>query len=142
MPLCVPNEGELRLLDTMLKLALSTNESHILKLFQANYTPQANTANGSFTEANFTNYAARTLARGTWNSAVTVSNKAEASYGSSPQSWTCGATGNTIYGYYVVGSTSGKVLWAERFTTARTLASGDILNITPKFTLTTENETS
>jgi hypothetical protein len=139
MPLVVPDTGELRLLDTMLKLALSTNENHILKLFKSDSTPSAASAPGSFTEADFTGYAARTLSRSTWNAAVTVSNKAESSYGSSPQSWTCGATGNTVYGYWVEGSTSSTCLWAERFSTSRVLASGDVLNITPKFTMSSEN---
>ena len=139
MPLVVPDVGELRLLDYMLKLALSTNENQILKLFQSDSTPSATSAPGSFTEANFTGYAARTLTRSSWNSAVTVSNKAESSYGSTPQSWTCGATGNTIYGYWVESGTTAKCLWAERFSTARVLASGDVLNITPKFTLSSES---
>jgi hypothetical protein len=139
MPLIVPDQGELRLLDIMLKLALSTNENHILKLYRNDVTPAAASAPGSFTEANFTGYAARTLTRTLWNSAVTVSTKAESSYGTAPQSWTCGTTGNTIYGYWVEGSTSAKVMWAERFSTSRVLASGDILNITPKFTLASEN---
>jgi hypothetical protein len=139
MPLIVPDQGELRLLDIMLKLALSTNENHILKLYRNDVTPAAASAPGSFTEANFTGYAARTLTRTLWNSAVTVSTKAESSYGTTPQSWTCGTTGNTIYGYWVEGSTSAKVMWAERFSTSRVLANGDILNITPKFTLASEN---
>jgi len=138
MPLVVPDAGELRMLDTLLKLALSTNENQILKLYQNNVTPTQASVPASFTEANFTGYAARTLLRSGWNNAVTVSNKAESSYGSTPQSWTCGTTGNTIYGYWVEGSTSSKCLWAERFSTSRVLASGDVLNITPKFTLSSE----
>lgn len=132
-------QGELRLLDTMLKLALSTNEAHILKLYKADYTPTSSTAVGSFTEATFNGYAARTLARATWNSATLVTGKGQTSYGSSAQSWTCGTTGNTVYGYWVEGSTSAKVLWAERFGTSRVLANGDVLNITPQFTLASEN---
>jgi hypothetical protein len=138
MPLVVPDAGELRMLDTLLKLALSTNENQILKLYQNNVTPTQASVPASFTEASFTGYAARTLLRSGWNNAVTVSNKAESSYGSTPQSWTCGTTGNTIYGYWVEGSTSAKCLWAERFSTSRVLASGDVLNITPKFTLSSE----
>lgn len=122
----------------MLKDALSTNENYILKLYQNNYTPADDSTPGSFTEANFTNYAAVTLTRALWNAAVTVSNKAETSYGSAPQSWTCGASGNTIYGYYVVGATSTVVLWAELFSTSRVLANQDVLNLTPKFTLNKE----
>lgn len=122
----------------MLKDALSTNEAYILKLYRNDYTPDDDSAPGSFTEANFTNYAAKTLTRALWNAAVTVSNKAESSYGSTPQSWTCGASGNTVYGYYVVGATSTIVLWAERFSTSRVLADQDVLNLTPKFTLNKE----
>lgn len=136
MPLIVADQGELRLLDIMLKVALSTNENQILKLYQNNYTPTSAAAPGSFTEATFTGYAARTLTRSVWNTAVTVSNKAESSYGTTPQSWTCGATGNTIFGYTV--EASGKTMWGELFSTARVLASGDVLNITPKFTLNSE----
>jgi hypothetical protein len=122
----------------MLKDALSTNESYVLKLYKNNYTPDDSSAPGSFTEANFTNYLAKTLTRANWNAAVTVSGKAESSYGSGPLSWTCGATGNTVYGYYVIGATSGTVLWAELFATARVLADQDVLNLTPKFTLNSE----
>lgn len=138
MALYTTNLGELELLDKMLKDALSVDENYILKLYQNNYTPDDTSAPGSFTEANFTNYAAITLTRSGWNSAVVVSNKAETSYGSVPQSWTCGASGNTIYGYYVVGATSSVVLWAELFSTSRVLANQDVLNLTPKFTLNHE----
>lgn len=139
MALVVPNEGELELLQKMLKAALSVDENYILKLYRNDYTPDANAASSSFTEASFTSYAARTLTRASWNTAVTVSGKAESSYGASPQSWTCGTTGNTVYGYWIEGATSAKVLWAERFSTSRVLASGDILSIQPKFTLHSEN---
>lgn len=135
MTLWTPNLGQLQLLDKMLKKALSTDEGYYLKLYQNNYTPDANSAPGSFTEATFTNYAVMTLARATWNASVIVSGAAQTSYGSSPLSWTCGASGNTIYGYYVVGATSGVVLWAELFATSRVLANQDVLNLTPQFTL-------
>ncbi len=111
MALVVVNEGELELLDKCLKDTLSTDENMILHLYKNNYTPVAATTSTDFTEADFTNYVNKTLARTTWNAAVTVSGKAESSYGSAPLSWTCGATGNTIYGYWVQGATSNKVLW-------------------------------
>lgn len=138
MPLWTPNAGELQLLDKMMKDALSTNENYLLKLYTNDYTPDDNAVTASFTQATFTNYAGRTLVRSSWNSAVTVANKAETSYGTGPQSWTCGATGQTVYGYYVEAITSAVTLWAERFSTARVLANGDVLNITPKFTLNRE----
>ncbi len=140
MALKVPNEGELELLDKMLKDALSVDENYILKLYKNDYTPLDTSTIGSFTIADFTNYVHKTLTRTNWSAAATNgSSKAESSYGTAPESWTCGASGNTIYGYWVEGASSAKCLWAERFATARVLASGDVLNITPKFTLTTES---
>lgn len=135
MVLMVPRQGELELLDKMLKDALSTNEDYILKLFKNDYTPDQDDAVGSFTEATFTDYLARTLFRSSWNSAQVSTTKAESSYGQAPESWTCGAAGNTIFGYWVEGTADSDILWSERFATSRVLADGDVLNITPKFTL-------
>ena len=136
MTLMTPTLGELQLLDKMLKKALSTDENYILKLYQNNYTPTVNDQPISFTEATFTNYAALTLTRANWNSSQVIGGVAQTSYGAAPQAWTCGASGNTIYGYYVVGATSTVVLWAELFATARVLSNADVLNLTPQFTLT------
>lgn len=114
MALKVPNEGELELLDKMLLDALSVDENYILRLYRVNRTPADSDTTANYTEANFTNYAAKTLTRAGWNAASTVSNKAESSYGTQ-QSWTSGTAGNTIFGYYVVAATSNKLLWAEKF---------------------------
>lgn len=138
MALLTPNAGELELLDKMLKDALTTDENYLLKLYTNNVTPDDNSVTASFSQATFTNYAGRTLTRTGWNSAATIGGKAETSYGTGPESWTCGATGQTVYGYYVEAVTSGITLWAERFSTSRVLANGDVLNITPKFTLEKE----
>ena len=137
--LVVPLVGETQLLNKMLQAALSVDENYILKLFQNNVTPNSSFTSGSMTEANFTNYAAKTLTRAGWNSSVIVSGQSQSSYGSNPQTWTCGTTGNTIYGYWVEGATSGAVLWAEAFAVARVLANGDVLNLTPQFTLVSAN---
>ncbi len=136
MALVVPDLGEIELLTKLLKNTADT-EDYILKLYKNNYTPIAATVVGSFTEADFTNYVDKTIARSDWATPSTVSNKAESSVAT--QSWTCGVTTNTIYGYYVVGATSGVCLWAEEFAAARVLADGDILNLTPKFNLSSAN---
>jgi hypothetical protein len=140
MPIVVPNEGELVALDYMLK-DTSVTAGCVLRLYTNDYTPVAASTDGDFTEATFTNYAEVTLTRSSWNAAVTNgSGKAESSYGASPQSWTCGASGNTVYGYWVeTTDVTPTILWAERFGTARVLADGDILNIQPKFSLSSEN---
>ncbi len=135
MVLMVPRQGELELLDKMLKDTLSTDEDYILLLYKNDYTPDQDDDTTSFTEATFTDYFARTLTRDTWNAAQVATTKAETSYGAAPESWTCGASGNTIFGYWVEAAADGDVLWSERFATSRVLADGDVLNITPKFTL-------
>jgi hypothetical protein len=137
MSLVVANVGECELLDKALKDALSVDESYTLKLFQSDTTPSASSTAASFTEADFTNYVAKTLTRAGWGAAATVDGKASSTY-SVTQTWTCGASGNTIYGYYLIGSTSTTLLWAERFAVARTLTENDTLSITPIFTLDSE----
>lgn len=131
--LLVPDEGEVELLDKMLKDALSVDENYTLKLYKTDVTPAESDTNASYTIADFTDYTSKTLARTTWAGASTSAGTTSTTY--TQQSWTCGASGNTIYGYWVVGATSGEVLWAEKFATARVLASGDTLNLTPRMEL-------
>jgi len=136
--LIVTNDGELELLDKALKDALSVDENLTLKLFKTDVTPTATSVEGDFTEADFTNYTSKTLTRAGWNAAATVGGKAEAEYGT-VQTWTCGASGNTIYGYLIIGATSNVLLWAEKLATERVLSDGSTYNLTVKFTLNSEN---
>lgn len=138
MAIVVPNVGEIELLTKMLKEALSVDEDYILKLYKNNYTPVQGSTDSNFTEATFTNYTSKTLTRANWGAPTTVSNKASSTYGVQ-QSWTCGATGETIYGYYVMGDNSGVLLWAEKFTDPIPMANTFVLNLTPVFTLNSEN---
>lgn len=131
--LIVPNAGELVLQNTLLKTALLSDQALLLKLFQNNYTPVDSTVTADFTEANFTSYTSKSLARATWNDATTVSGAAVSTYGSSPQTWTCGTTGNTIYGYYIVGATDNITRWAQRFDNPIVLTNGLTLGVTPTF---------
>lgn len=138
MALKVPGDGENLLLEWAIK-ATTTPENLTLKLYKNDYTPADNSTAGDFTEADFTDYVAKTLERSGWDAvAQDANNKASIEYGTT-QTWTCGATGNTVYGYYVVGATSGTLVWAERFATSRTLADGDQLSLVPRMTLKSEN---
>lgn len=139
MAIIVPNAGELELLDKMLRDALSTDEDYYLRLYKNDYTPDASAVIGSFTEADFTDYLQKTLTRAGFNAAATNgSGEGEIAYGAE-QAWTCGTTGNTVYGYYVVGVTSNVVLWCQRFTDAKSMAIGDVIRITPSFVLRSIN---
>lgn len=132
MSLVVPNDGEIILLRMMLQDTANT-DTFLLRLYKNNYTPDQSAVLTSFTEADFTNYAQKTISRGDWATPSTSGGVAVSTV--SQQSWTCGASTNTVYGYYVVDSASTTVLWAERFSVSRSLADGDVINLDPSFTL-------
>src|SRR3954466_4368931 len=130
MALLVPHEGELQILTDL--LGQGSREDWQLGLFNSNITPSEADTASTYTahEATFTNYARKTLSRqigsGSWATPVSQppsgsppwsgrNQVGHSQYGSSAQSWTCGATGDTIYGYFVIGATSGKLIFAEAF---------------------------
>ena len=137
MAMIFADVGELELLDKMLKDALTVDEDYTLKLYTNNETPTQASVAGDFTEATFTGYAAKTLTRAGWNAATTISNKASATYGTD-QTWTAGSS-QTIYGAYVIGTTSTTLLWAELFASSVSLVDTDTLTYTPVVTLNSES---
>ncbi len=137
MALITTNAGELLLLKWALQ-STSTPENLVLHLFSNNYSPVSTSVVGSFTEATFTGYSAQTLSRASWGNPSTVSNAASSTY-SATLTWTA-SSGQTIYGYYITGATSTTtVIWAERFSTPRILVNGDVIQLTPVFTLDSAN---
>jgi len=136
MSLVVPDVGELIILDAL--VAGDTLAAFECRLYQNNYTPVQGSVIGSFTVATFSGYAADWCAFG---SATTVSNKAKI-VGTTDVEFTHngGGTSNTIYGYYVVDTVSGEVVWAERFAASQAMANnGDKITITLALTLFSEN---
>lgn len=137
MPLLIPNVGEVVLLTNV--LAGGTLENWTLKLFKSNTTPAEGDTAGTYTEADFAGYSAKTLTRSvnpgtTWGTPTTSSGTTSSSYAA--QTFTSSdATAQTIYGYFVVGATSGTLIYAERFDTARTIVSPDTLTVTPRIEL-------
>lgn len=136
MSLVCPNVGEVVLLTDL----LGNGNNWTLKLFKNDITPAETDTDATYTEADFTDYAAKTLTRSvsgsTWATPTTSSGTTSSEYNSgTPQSWTCGATGNSIYGYYIVDAVAGTLLIAERFASTRVLAENDTLNLTPKIEL-------
>lgn len=148
MALVVSREGDVQILNDL--FSGGALEDWLLCLYNSNITPAETDTAATYTasEAAFTNYARKTLTRSispsTWNPPVSQAPSGSppwsartqvghTQYGASPQTWACGATGDTIHGYFVLGATSGKLICAEAFSTPRTLASGDSLSITPIF---------
>jgi hypothetical protein len=148
MPGIIPNEGELVLLAEL--MGVVTREDWYLCLFTTTITPSETTvaANMTAVEATFTGYSRKTLTRttggSTWStpaSAAPVNSwSAEAlvattTYNSgTPQTWTAGASA-TIYGYFYLGVTSGKLIMAELFATPQPVVSTNVINFTPQFAL-------
>lgn len=146
MAYLIPREGDVQILTEL----LGSGENWQLGLFKTSITPAETDVAATYTahEADFTNYARKTLTRavgtGNWSTPVSQAPSgspawssrfqvAHSVYGSAAQSWTCGTTGNTVYGYFIVGATSGKLIMAELFPSPRTLTSGDSFSMTPLF---------
>jgi len=132
MTLRIPDVGETRLLGNM--VGKNTPENQLLKLFSNNITPADADVAGTYTEITGGGYAAKTLTATSWN-APTSGAPSFIDY--AQQTWTFTASVGNVYGYYVVGETSGTLLWSERFSDGpyNVAASGDIIRVTPKITL-------
>lgn len=139
MAMVVPTSGESKFLSWITATANTT-----LKLFSNSYTPSATDTAGNYTEATFGGYSAQTLYTNGWQTPTIDSNNHAVSTYSVPGqtapyplNWNV-TSAQTIYGYYVVAS-DGTLLFAEAFAAARSLQSGDSLQLTPQLTLQSIN---
>ena len=143
MSMVIPHEGEIVLLNNL--LAGGALENWTLKLFSNNVTPALTDTSATYTVASFTGYADKTLTRtqsgSTWAAAAGTGSVLEASdaysaYGASAQSWSA-TSSQTIYGYYILGATSGKVIAAEKFASAVNLINPSTITVQPSLELAT-----
>ena len=128
----VPDVGERNLLDKLTGRGNAT-EDMILGLYRTDVTPAEADTLGTFTEANFTNYVQKTLTDTSWGAASTNTGTTSAAY--AQQSWTCGSTGNTIYGALYIDTDTTTLIMTDDFASARVLTDTDILNFTPRIEL-------
>jgi len=130
-----PQQGETQLLTDL----LSSGENWTLKLFQNNYTPTSADTPASYTEATFTGYSSKTLTRtvtgSTWSTPTAASPSVSQYNAGTPQSWSA-TSAQAIYGYYLVGATSGKLIWAEKFASPISLVNPSTLTLVPQVSLT------
>jgi hypothetical protein len=129
MSLQTATVGASAMLDALLKTA-ATPEALVLKLFSNNHTPAAADTAGSYTEVTGGGYAAITLTRAGWGAA----SAGVSTYGTAQ---TFSFTGTvTVYGYYIVGATSGTLYWAElMYPSGQVFNNTDTETITPKYSL-------
>ena len=135
MSLVLPSASEATVLNFL--LGVTTPGNQILKLFTNNITPSDPDTASSYTEMGAVlGYVSKSLTKGSW---VTVAgatgNPATSSY--PQQTWTFSAgTAVVVYGYFIVDTTTGLLLWSEAFASPKTVQNaGDQIIITPTITL-------
>lgn len=127
----IPNEGKQLALDRWLDPDNSPGENWVIRLYSNNYTPVDGSTVANFTEAAFTGYAAVSLNPATFPTSSISANVAVSTYPTAPTFTCTGGGGQTVYGWYAEGATSGKVLAAQKFDAARVIVSGSNEKLDP-----------
>lgn len=132
MALLVPNQGEQIALEALLNKTAPQNLD--LKLFKSNTTPAETDTEATYTEADFTGYALVQLTAASWT--VTPGAPTEAAYAQQTFTSSAGAQNQNVYGYMIIQRTSGKLVYAERFSDGpyNIVNNGDAIKVTPKIT--------
>ena len=135
MALLVPNQGEEIILSLLVnKTATYTQQDLKLKLYSSNTTPGETDTEATYTEATFTGYSAVTLTGASWT--ITTGALTSASYAQQTFTSTAGSQSQNVYGYFLVQVTSGKLVYAERFSDGPYVIvnNGDAIKVTPTIT--------
>lgn len=109
MALVTTTEGEVQILNVL--FGKTAAETLSVRLFVNDYIPVEASTLSSFVEASTYGYTPLTVSASSWTLTA-----GDPTYGTTPELMFpfSGPAGN-MYGYFVVGTTSGKVYWAERF---------------------------
>jgi hypothetical protein len=105
-------------------------ETLILKLYSNNYTPTILDEVQSYTEVTGGGYVSKSLVPSNWTIDAGLA-------GYPQQVWTFTGSSGSVYGYYVVSSTSNTLLFAEKFPNGpyTVSTSGDIIRVTISLSL-------
>ena len=114
-------------INTMLSSFLGS-EGQILKLYSNDVDPEASTTVTQFTEFTGDGYSAKTLESTNWSVAAGVAT-------TTPQTWEFNAAAGDVYGYYLVGASTGNLLAAEKFDNGPYTVAVDGDKITVSITL-------
>lgn len=125
------NQGEGLALEMIVNKTAA--ENLVLKLFKNDWTPAEGDDETDATEADFTGYSAKTLTGASWT--VTPGAPSIATYAQQEFASTANQTAQTIYGWYLIQTTSGKLMWAERFSASGEVSlNGHKIRVTPRIT--------
>jgi hypothetical protein len=129
MTLFIPEVSEVTMLQKIL------NQDLYLRLYSNNVTPANGDTAASYTEVAGGGYSQFTLTYANWT--ITGGNPTVALY-SNFQDWNFTGTTNapgTVYGYYVVQVSDGKLVYSERFPVVPfTPVLNSLIRIRPRFT--------
>lgn len=129
MALNFPDVGENLALEMIVNKTAPQNL--VLKLYSSNTTPAEGDTAATYTEATFSGYAAITLTGASWGAASGGS----IAYAQQTFTYTTPTT-NSIYGYFVIQTASGTLLYSERDAGAPFVitTTGDNIKVTPTIT--------
>lgn len=135
MAILIPDVGEVKFLEAA--LGKTAAENLLLKLFVNDITPAEGDTAATYTVAAGGGYADKTLTTTSWGSAGTAAGVTSIAYAEQTFTFTGALTTNpTIYGYILVGATSGILYAAERAAASFTpAANGDTYKVTPRLEL-------
>ena len=133
MAIVIPSASAKTLLEFALGDVTPGNQEY--RLFVNNYTPDDDSVAASFTEMSTLGYALKELTKTDWTATAGASGQ-PATAVQAQQTWTFEAgTPVSVYGYYVTDKTTGKLLWAEKFASAKVVGNlNDQILITPTLT--------
>lgn len=124
MSIQISNDGAERLLKYMVGIN-ATTETLFLRLYSNNVTPTSLTTLTDLVQVTGGGYQQKTLTVSDWNVDGNVAT-------SDPQLFTFNANIGNIYGYYLVGQTSGELIASERFVSGpfNVANQGDTITVT------------
>lgn len=130
MALVLVDQGENLVLEMIVNKTAA--QSLVLKLFKSNSTPGETDTEATYTEADFTGYSSKALTGASWGAASGGS----IAYALQTFTSTAGSQNQAVYGYYIIQTTSGKLVWSERFTDGpyTIVNNGDEIKVTPTIT--------
>ncbi len=127
----IPNEGKTLLDEMSFADPSAITEDFVVDVYSNNYTPVNGSTGSDFTVATFTGYAQVSVPRASFGAAAIVANVAEITSSVIP-TFSCSAGGGqTCYGWFMRGASSGKVYAAQLFSVARLLNAGASVLLNP-----------
>jgi hypothetical protein len=141
MPGVIPDDGEAQILN--IALGKVASESIELRLYTNNKVPALADVTANYTEMTGQGYAKKTLAAAAWTvTPADTGTNTPAKGTTAAQVFTFSIAGGPtpVYGYYLVGVTSGKLWGAESFADGpySVANAGDEITITPTLRLRSE----